>query len=67
MECLRIYADESGESHLADIDIPLVPMELSPFHFSAPYAASSVRFVWAPAEYRKPVGTSHEHGNSSFY
>ena len=23
-------------------------MELSPFHFSAPYAASSVRFVWAP-------------------
>ena len=49
MECLRIYADESGESHLADIDIPLVPMELSPFHFSAPYAASSVRFVWAPA------------------
>ena len=52
MKCLRIYADESGESHLAEIDIPLVPMEVYPGgplnHFSAPYAASSVRFVWAP-------------------
>jgi hypothetical protein len=48
MKCLRIYADESGESHLADIDIPLAPIKPSPFHFSAPYEASSVRFVWAP-------------------
>jgi hypothetical protein len=50
MKCLRIYADESGESHLADIDIPLVPTELVPglpsIHLSAPIAASSVRFVW---------------------
>jgi hypothetical protein len=30
MKCLRIYADETGESHLADIDIPLVPVELFP-------------------------------------
>jgi hypothetical protein len=30
MKCLHIYADETGESHLADIDIPLVPVELFP-------------------------------------
>jgi hypothetical protein len=54
MKCLRIYADESGESHLADIDIPLVPTELfpgfPPIHLSAPLAASSVRFAWIPPE-----------------
>jgi hypothetical protein len=52
MKCLHIYADESGESHLPDIDIPLVPTELfpgvPPIHLSAPLAASSVRFAWFP-------------------
>jgi hypothetical protein len=49
MKCVRIYADESGESHLADFDIPLVPTELVPgaplIDLSAPLAASSVRFA----------------------
>jgi hypothetical protein len=52
MKCLRIYADETGESHLADIDIPLVPIELfpgvPPIYLSAQHAASSVRFAWVP-------------------
>ena len=50
MKCLRIYADESGESHLADIDISVGPVPGRGLHFSAQYAASSVRFVWGPAK-----------------
>jgi hypothetical protein len=30
MKCLHIYADEIGESHLADMDISLVPTEFFP-------------------------------------
>jgi hypothetical protein len=57
MKCLRIYADETGESHLADIDIPLVPVELfpgiPPIYLSAQHAASSVRFAWVPPGIRE--------------
>src|SRR5215469_1575300 len=57
MKCLRIYADETGESHLADIDIPLVPVELfpgvPPIYLSAQHAASSVRFAWLPPGIRE--------------
>jgi hypothetical protein len=53
MKCLRIHADEAGVSHFADIDIPLIPMELfpgvPPLHLSEMYPASSVRFGWVPA------------------
>ena len=49
MKCLRIYADESGTSHFADIDIPLVPMELFPgvpsISLSAWFTATAVRFA----------------------
>ena len=52
MKCLHIYADEAGESHLADIDIPLVPTEVFPgvpaLNLSARYRATSVRFAWIP-------------------
>jgi hypothetical protein len=52
MKCLRIYADETGESHLTNLDIPLVPIELfpgvPPIYLSAQHAASSVRFVRVP-------------------
>ena len=52
MKCLRIYADETGESHLADIDIPLVPTEVFPgvpaLDLSDRYTATSVRFAWVP-------------------
>ena len=57
MKCLHIYADEIGESHLADIDISLVPTEffpgLPPIDLSAHYAASSVRFAQAPPGMRE--------------
>jgi hypothetical protein len=63
MKCLRIYADESGESHLADIDIPLNPVNPSPgtLHLSAPCAASSVRFAWAPPGIPEGVGWRARH------
>ena len=52
MKCLRIYADETGESHLADIDIPLVPTKVFPgvpaLDLSDRYTATSVRFAWVP-------------------
>ena len=53
MKCVRIYADETGESHLVDIDIPLVPTEVFPevpaLDLSDQYTATSVRFAWVPA------------------
>jgi hypothetical protein len=53
MKCLRIYADETGESHMVDINIPLVPTEVFPevpaLDLSDQYAATSVRFAWVPA------------------
>jgi hypothetical protein len=56
MKCLRIYADETGESHFADIDIPLVPMEVFPgvpaIDLSVQYTATSVRFAWVPVGMR---------------
>ena len=56
MKCLRIYADETGESHLVDIDIPLVPTEVFPevpaLDLSDQYTATSVRFAWVPAGIR---------------
>jgi hypothetical protein len=56
MQCLRIYADESGASHFADIDIPLVSMERFPgvpaISLSAWFTATAVRFAWVPAGMR---------------
>ena len=56
MKCLRIYADETGESHLADLDIPLVPTEVFPgipaLDLSDQYTATSVRFARVPAGMR---------------
>jgi len=57
MKCLRIYSDETGESHLADIDIPLVPTEVFPdvpaLDLSDQYTATSVRFAWVPSGIRE--------------
>jgi hypothetical protein len=56
MKCLRIFADETGESHFDDIDIPLVPKEVFPrvpaLHVSAQHTATSVRFAWVPSGIR---------------
>jgi hypothetical protein len=51
MKCLRIYADERGESHLAEADLPLTPVEVFPgttLRVSAPHRAASIRFVVKP-------------------
>jgi hypothetical protein len=57
MKCLRIYADVDGESHFADIQIPLNPVQLfasqPPLRISAQYRASHVQFVTVPAEMRE--------------
>ena len=51
-----IYADESGVSHFADIDIPLVPMDLFPgvpsISLSAWFTATAVGFAWVPVGMR---------------
>ena len=44
MKCLRIYADETGESHLTDIDIPLVPVELFPGFADLPLRSACGQF-----------------------
>jgi hypothetical protein len=53
MKCLHIWADEAGESHLGDMDIPLVPMEVFPgvpaLDLSDQYVATSVRFARVPS------------------
>jgi hypothetical protein len=57
MKCLRIYAGPDGESHFADLEIPLTPVELFPGHspllLSAQYRATHVQFVTVPAEMRE--------------
>jgi hypothetical protein len=57
MKCLRIYADPNGESHFADLEIPLSPVQLfadqPPLRISAHYRASHVQFVTVPAEMRE--------------
>ncbi len=56
MKCLRIFADEDGVSHFADIDISLVPTQLFPgvpaISLSSWFAATAVRFAWVPAGMR---------------
>jgi hypothetical protein len=57
MKCVRIYADPDGESHFADVDIPLNPVRLFPDQpsllISAQYRARHVQFVTVPAEMRE--------------
>jgi len=57
MKCLQIYADNDGESHFADLDIPLNPVQLfadqPPLRISAKYRASHVQFVTVPPEMRE--------------
>jgi hypothetical protein len=56
MRCLRVHANEGGDSHFADIYIPLVPMELFPgvpsLYLSAQRVATSERFAWVPSGLR---------------
>jgi quercetin dioxygenase-like cupin family protein len=53
MRYVRVYADEAGESHFADVQVPLVPVDYAPpappLHLSAPTPASAFVFLAAPA------------------
>jgi hypothetical protein len=56
MKCVRIYAGADGQSHFADIEIPLNLLELPglpPVWVSARHKATSVQFVTVPAEIRE--------------
>jgi hypothetical protein len=55
MKCLRIYAGPDGESHFADLEIPLSTVEFFPgvpLQVSALYTATSVQFLTVPAALR---------------
>ena len=53
MNCVRLYADDGGETHFEDVDVPLSLVDLAPavplIHASEPEPAVAVRFVRAPA------------------
>ncbi len=51
MRCPRVYADERGESHLAEVDLALAPVEVFPgttLRVSQPHRAGTIRFVVKP-------------------
>ncbi len=55
MRYVRIYADEAGESHFADVEVSLVPVDYAPpappLHLSAPTPARAFVFLAAPPEW----------------
>ncbi len=55
MRYVRVFADEGGESHFEDVDVPLVPFDYAPpappLHLSAPTPASAFMFLAAPADW----------------
>ena len=58
MKCLRIYATPDGESHFAEVEIPMtakltVAPGAKPFQVSNRYLASSMEFTQIPAGMRQ--------------
>ena len=52
MKCLRVYADERGESHFSEMEIAMSESRLIPGHtiqMSTPAAAASIQFLTIPA------------------
>jgi hypothetical protein len=53
MQCLRIYADEQGESHFSDMEIPMSESQPLPggpkYQVSARTATANIQFLTAPA------------------
>ena len=61
MKCLRIYADEKGESHFSDMEIAVSESQLLPgltTEMSAPASATSIQFVtlfgWTTTDWHRP-------------
>jgi hypothetical protein len=52
LECLRIYADARGETHMETVDMALLPKTLfrdnPPLHLSDTLAASGIHFCRVP-------------------
>jgi hypothetical protein len=52
MKVARIYADDAGESHLADVEVALTPVDYAPpappVDLSAPQPAGAYVFMSAP-------------------
>ena len=67
MKCLRVYADEEGESHFSEMEIAMSESQLLPgrkIQMSAPAAAATIQFLtvsgvldsdWHPAPARQFV------------
>ena len=52
MKCLRVYADEKGESHFSEMEIAMSDSQLVPGHtiqMSTPTAAAHIQFLTFPA------------------
>jgi len=53
MKCLRVYADEKGESHFSEMEIVMSDSHLVPGHTiqrSSPAAAAHIQFLTFPAD-----------------
>jgi hypothetical protein len=55
IKCLRIYADEKGESHFGEAEVELTPTDYippaPPLSVSPPFPAARFVFASAPAQY----------------
>jgi hypothetical protein len=52
MKCLRVYADEKGESHFSEMEIAMSESQLIPGYTiqrSSPAAAAHIQFLTLPA------------------
>jgi len=48
MKCLRVYADEQGESHFSEMEIAMAESQLIPGHTiqrSSPVATAHIQFL----------------------
>ena len=55
MRYVRVYADDSGQSHFADVEVPLIPVDYAPpappLHLSAAVPAHAFVFLAAPPDW----------------
>ena len=56
MKCLRLYADEAGESHFEEIEIEVSPVQYAPpapaLNLSEPMSATKVFWMHFPKDWR---------------
>ena len=58
----HLYADDDGESHWADVEVPLTPVEFAPpagdIHISDPEPSTACVFLRLPAGWNEPAHPS---------